>query len=337
MPTAEPAPSVYEAQRRWLQDARMTTSLTEAFGGLSGQVWLQFRSALYRRMLLSLTPTELRFGAGQSVERANVRSVTADLVAFELILAVEKDGGGGGESSSLRFRCLTHESLQMWMKALPPSAFKNAGSPFAATKPEELWRRRASDAPPPPRAPAHHRLEARSTPQPVVRPSDATARPPPGLPPDHRHTGAGGGAAVVATLALRVAPGGKVRAALAARDVGAAVNLDTGERLAPEALDDAYRAAPRDAFLFCARRASREAEVSLADLDAAAFTVRNLDTGEAVSGRELESCYSLAPASAWDWAARARSGGAAAVATVGTTSASSGSSLTSQRLRVQPT
>lgn len=320
----ESASSVYEAQRRWLQDMRMTTSLTEAFGGLSGQVWLQFKSALYHRMLLSLTPTELRFGKGEKVDRADVKNVTADLIAFELILDCER----GGESSSLRFRCQTHESLAMWMKALPPSAYKNAGSPFSAAKLEELGLRQASAASAhgSSRAPAHHRMEARSTPQPVVRPSAATARPPPGLPPSDGHAG---GAAVIATLALRVESGGRVRAALSARDLCAAVNLDTGEWLTPEALDDAYRAAPTDAFLSCARRSSREAEVVLADLDAAAaFTVRNLDTGEAVSGHELESCYSHAPASAWEWAARTRSGGAGLVGT----STTSGS----RRRRITP-
>ena len=317
MPTAEPTES-YEAQHRWLHGVRMTASLTEAFGGLSGQVWLRYRSALYRRMLLSLTPTELRFGAGQSVDRADVRRVTADLIAFELILDCEHSG----ESSSLRFRCQTHESLQLWMKALPPSAYRNSDSPFATTTPEELGRR-ASDSLRASRPPAHHQLQLV---QPVVRPSAATTRPPPGMPP----VGRAGAMAVVATLALRVKPGGRVCAALGVCDLSAAVNLDTGERLTPGALDDAYRAAPRDAFLFCARRVSREAELGLEELNAAA-TVRNLDTGETVSGRELESCYSLAPTSAWEWAARTRHGGEGGHHT------QQQSTSSSQRMRVQPT
>ena len=116
--------------------------------------------------------------------------------------------------------------------------------------------------------------------------------------------------------------GGLVQAGLCVRDLSSATNLDTGAALQSAELERVYALAPSDPWAFCRRGSGGvEAEVQreMREIQRAmrreiqesearlAHTVRCLDTGEALSARDLEQLYSAAPlGSAFDWAARSR-------------------------------
>lgn len=137
----------------------------------------------------------------------------------------------------------------------------------------------------------------------------------------------------MAVLSLKVERGemgGLVKAALCARDLSTATNLDTGAALQSAELERVYALAPRDPWAFCRRGADAEVQREMLEIQRAmhreiqeseaqlAHTVRCLDTGEALSAQDLEQLYSAAPlGSAFDWAARSRAAQGDDVAAVG--------------------
>ena len=148
--------------------------------------------------------------------------------------------------------------------------------------------------------------------------------------------------------------GGLVQAGLCVRDLSSATNLDTGAALQSAELERVYALAPSDPWAFCRRGSGgvevevqremreiqramrREIQESEARL---AHTVRCLDTGEALSARDLEQLYSAAPlGSAFDWAARSRAAQGGDAAAVGSAASRRASAYQSgSACRVLPT
>ena len=240
-------------------------------------------SAFYQECVCTVANDTLSFGNGLSLSLGDVLQVEADLLQFELKLSTAQ--------GTVRVRTLSAQAMQMWMRVLPPSTYRNEHRKYAIPRNAECQEITVARRP---AAPVHHALSARRG-EACEPPSPPSLSPsPPPSPP--RST--------VALLSLGVGAGGRVGASLRARDLSRATNLDTGDELTPRDLASAYAAAPREAFAFCLRG---DNEVLLAEL---ANTVRNLDTGEAVPARALEQVYLGAPGgTAFDWAARSRSGG----------------------------
>ena len=116
----------YTAQRQWLHQMRRSTisALSEAFGGLSGQVAMRNKaSAFYQECVCTVANDTLSFGNGLSLSLGDVLQVEADLLQFELKLSTAQ--------GTVRVRTLSAQAMQMWMRVLPPSTYRNEHRKYA--------------------------------------------------------------------------------------------------------------------------------------------------------------------------------------------------------------
>lgn len=235
MPRDEDATTMttYDAQRRWLQRMHMASEMTSSFGYLEGYVWIRHDSLLYRRTLLTLTATELQFDIGLVVDRTHLHEISADLRKLSVRLDYSTPQLGVQAQQTVRVRCQSYEAMKMWLRALPPTRYKNEEYSRALAPPDKIGA--------PKQPPTHHQLQLAADEAAAAEAEDEAAA---------------AATPAVAALELVVQPGGRVGASLRVVSLGAR-NLDTGETLSVGALQRAYSDAPHDAFSFC-RRANKD-------------------------------------------------------------------------------
>ena len=117
----------YDAQRRWLHQMKRSTisALSEAFGGLTGPVAVRSRSvAFYQECICSVANDELNFSTGLHLSLGDVLEVEADLLDYEIKLTT-------AHGTVVRVRTMSKEAMQMWMRVLPPSEYRNEHKKYA--------------------------------------------------------------------------------------------------------------------------------------------------------------------------------------------------------------
>lgn len=121
-------PSALHVAQKWLAHAEGAAGApqheTRMPTRTEGVVSVRRRGSLtYHSTALVVANDTLSFGTGLQLGIGDVHSVDADLLAFELKLATAQ--------GLVRIRTLSAEKMQMWMRAVPPTSYRNATAEFA--------------------------------------------------------------------------------------------------------------------------------------------------------------------------------------------------------------